>query len=120
MRKLYLAFDIGDALKIGGGRSVKYIFTDPRTGQYSLGYVISNILPNIYIFASVILFFILVIGGLTFIINAGKDNPEEAAKGKKAATAAIIGFLIIFCSYWIIQIIKTVTGVDILSPKGFK
>lgn len=113
MRKL-LAFNIGKELWIkeeeGVGTGVETLGT--------LGNIISNILPNIYIFAGVVLFILLIFGGLTVIINAGKDNPEETAKGQKAITAAVIGFLIIFCSYWIIQIIKTITGVDILSPGG--
>lgn len=107
MRKL-LAFNIGEQLWVKEGKGVETLGT--------LGNIISNILPNIYIFAGVVLFILLIFGGLTFIINAGKDNPEEAAKGKKAATAAIIGFLIIFCSYWIIKIIETVTGLNIFSP----
>lgn len=110
MKEVFAVVDIGQALKIGPTESVKSLGT--------LGDIISNILPSIYIFAGVILFILLIFGGLTVIINAGKDDPEATAKGQKAITAAVIGFLIIFCSYWIIQIIKTVTGVDILSPGG--
>ena len=107
MRKL-LAFNIGEQLWIKEGRGVETLGT--------LGNIISNILPNIYIFSGVVLFILLIFGGLTVIINAGKDNPEETAKGQKAITTAVIGFLIIFCSYWIIRIIEVVTGVDIFSP----
>jgi hypothetical protein len=49
------------------------------------------------------------------IMGAGQDNPEAAAKGKQAATSAVIGFIIIFAAYWIIQIIETVTGLNILN-----
>ena len=51
-------------------------------------------------------------------MGAGEDNPEKAKKGKQAITAALIGFMIIFCSYWIIKIIEIITGVSILNP-GF-
>ena len=111
MKKL-LTFNIGEQLWIkeerGVGTGVKTLGT--------LGNIISNILPNIYIFAGVVLFILLIFGGLTVIINAGKDDPEATAKGQKAITAAVIGFLIIFCSYWIIRIIEVVTGVNIFSP----
>ncbi len=77
----------------------------------SIGELISAILPNIYVIAGVILFFLMVGGGLMIVVSAGQDNPEGAAKGKKAVTSALIGFLIIFASYWIMQIIQTVTGI---------
>lgn len=101
-----LAFNIGEAL-----------FEEHLglTTSMTLGEIISNILPNIYILAGVILFFLLVGGGLMFIVGTGQENPEGAAKGGKAITAALIGFLIIFASYWIIQIIKIITGIDFLS-----
>lgn len=113
-----LAFDIGEELQIGGGRSVKDIFTDPVTKEASLGYFISSILPNIYVFASIILFFLLIGGGLMVIFSAGQENPEGTANGKKAITAALVGFLIIFASYWIIQIIEVITGIDIFGGGG--
>lgn len=105
-----LAFNIGEAL-FGEHPGL--------TKETSLGDIISNVLPNIYILAGVILFFLLIGGGLMFIFSAGQENPEGAGQGKKAITAALVGFLIIFASYWIIQIIEVVTGVDILKPKGF-
>lgn len=104
-----LAFDIGEAL------FEEHAGLSPKT---TLGEIISNILPNIYILAGVILFFLLIGGGLMFIFSAGQENPEGAAKGKKAITAALVGFLIIFASYWIIQIVEVITGIDILKPKG--
>jgi len=106
-----LAFKIGEELWI----------REPAYGVETLGTlgdIITNILPNIYVFSGIILFFLLIGGGLMFIISAGQQNPEGAGKGKQAITAALIGFLIIFASYWIIQIIQIVTGLDILGGGG--
>ena len=75
--------------------------------------LITQILPNAYIFASIILLFFLVGGGLLMITSAG--NPERSQTGQKAITSSLIGFLVIFASYWIIQIIQVLTGVPILS-----
>lgn len=96
-----LDFNIGEALF---GRHTGL------TTSTTLSDFVSNVLPNIYILASVILFFFLIGGGLMFIVSAGQENPEGAAKGKQAVTAALIGFLIIFASYWIMQIVQKVTG----------
>lgn len=86
---------------------------DVYSGLTSLGELISAILPNVYVIASLILFFLLFLGGFGFLINAGKD-PEEMNKASKSITIAILGFLIIFASYWIIQIIEILTGINIL------
>jgi hypothetical protein len=74
---------------------------------------ISSILPNIYIISGILLLIYLVFGGFMIISSAG--NPDDASKGKQVVTNAIMGFIIIFASYWIIQIIEIITGIQILS-----
>jgi hypothetical protein len=76
--------------------------------------LIAKILPNAYIIAGLILFIYTIAGGFMIISSAG--NPEATKEGQKIITNAIIGFVVIFCSYWIIQIIEIVTGVQILAP----
>jgi len=89
---------------------------DNTTGYNSVGELISTILPNIYVVASVILFILILAGGFAVISSAG--NPEKKAKGSKAITGAVIGYLLIFISFWIIRLIEFLTGVPIFSP-GF-
>lgn len=108
-----LVFDIGEEFKLGGEEGIR-----GATGYSSIGELITAILPNIYVAASLILFFLLIGGGLMFMISAGRENPEGAATGKKAITAALIGFILIFASYWLIQIIEVVTGIQIFNPEG--
>jgi len=106
----YLAqgIDIGEAFKIGG-ESIK-----DKPGYGSIGAFVSRILPNVFILAAIILFFLIIFGGFSIITSAG--DPEKAKEGKQALTAALIGFLVIFASYWIIQIIEVLTGVNLLNP----
>ena len=80
------------------------------------GALISIILKNVYVVAGLLFFALLIFGGISIILGAGGGDPKKAGQGKKAATAAVIGFLIIFASYWIIQIIEVLTGIDILNP----
>jgi len=101
-----LGFDLGDALKLNPEQPVKEVFPD-------LGTLVSTILPNILMIAGVILFFLIIAGGFMVVSSAG--NAEKTDKGKQAITGAIIGFVIIFASYWIIQIIEIITGVNILN-----
>lgn len=108
-----LALKIGEEFWLKPGQGI-----EGAPGFGSIGEFISAILPNIYILAGVVLFFLLIGGGITVIVGAGREDPEGAARGKQAITAAIVGFIIVFASYWIVQIIEIITGIDILGGGG--
>lgn len=112
-------------LQIPGGKGVDIgrdflLGTGGRIGNLSnyssVSELISSILPNIYIIAGIILLFLII--GAGFAIMSSTNDPQKKGQGGKALTAAIVGFLILFASYWIIQIIETITGVPILSNKS--
>lgn len=97
-------YNLGDMLDFQG---------DSASNTYSgAGSLVNNILPNVYIAGGIVIFFMILFGGFTIIANAG--NKDKIADGSKTITSAIIGLLVLFGSYWIIQIIQTVTGVNIL------
>jgi len=81
----------------------------------TIGDLVNVILPNVYMLAGVGLFILLLYGGFGIIMGAGNDDPKQAAQGRQAVTMAIIGFLIIFASYWIVGIIEKLTGVSIFN-----
>ncbi len=82
----------------------------------SFGDFFQHILSPIYVLAGIIMLFLLIFGGLSVIMGAGKQESGQIQKGQKAITAAVIGFIIIVGSYFIIQLIEVVTGVNILKP----
>lgn len=83
----------------------------------TLGSLITTLLPNVYMIAGVILFILLIFGGFTYIVSAGQQKPEGVQQGRNAIGAALIGFLLIFASWWIIQIIEVITGIEIFEPE---
>lgn len=97
-----------------------YIKPDQKITQapqfQTTGALISIILKNVYMAAGVFLLFLLIFGGISIILGAGGGDPKKAGQGQKAITAAIGGFFLIFASYWIIQLITYLTGIQILSP----
>lgn len=98
-------FNLGDKLKFQGSTA---------NSEYSgAGSLINNILPNVYIAGGVVIFFMILVGGFTIISNAG--NADKIKDGTKTITSAIMGLLVLFGSYWIIQIIQVITGVSILN-----
>jgi hypothetical protein len=46
---------------------------------------------------------------------AGAADKESQDKGKKMITSSLTGFLIIFLSYWIAQILQFIFKINILS-----
>jgi len=98
-------FDLGSKLFFQG--------TAASTQYKDTSSLINNILPNVYIAAGIIIFFMIVLGGFTMIANAGDSHKMD--DGKKTITSALVGLLVVFASYWIIQIIQVVTGLQILN-----
>lgn len=89
-------YDSGTNFKFSGG---------------TLGDVISSLIPYIYLVAGLSMLVMLILGGLTLMTAAGDPAKTKAGYGK--ITSGIVGFLIIFVSYFVVQIVELVFGVKI-------
>lgn len=85
-------------------------------GNSSVGPIISKALPIIIGLAGLGLLVMLISAGYTFMTSAGDAKKME--KGKQQLTFAIVGFLIVFGAYWVVQIVGVMFGTGITS--GFK
>lgn len=83
----------------------------------TLSSFIGPLIQDIFVLAGVILLILLIFGGVTFIMNAGSGDKEGMEKGKNALTMAILGFIIIFAAYWLVQIVQYITGIEIFTTK---
>jgi len=89
---------------------IKKVFPPAQKASYAtLGELISTFLPKILIFAGVIFFLMTVVAGVGVIAGAGREDPHAQEKAKSFFTNALIGLLIIFTAYWIVQLISFVT-----------
>ena len=79
------------------------------------GDFVSVVLSNAVAIAGIIMFILILVGGIGVIKGAGSNDPQSVEKGKKTLTAAIIGFAVVFTSYWIMLIIERITGLQILN-----
>src|SRR3989339_843129 len=79
----------------------------------SVGDLISSWLPNIYILGGILVLILIIASGFMWITNAGDIKKIE--ESQKILTFAIMGFVFLFASYWIIQIVQVLTGVPILN-----
>ena len=87
-----------------------------RMGAWSsltIGGIVSALLPYIFVLAGLALLLMLIFGGFQLMTSAGDPKGMEA--GKNRVMYAIIGFLIIFASFWLVQILQVIFGL----PKIF-
>ena len=85
---------------------------NPVVKYPNLGSLISALFPYIFGFAGLAFFIMLILGGITLMTAAGDPAKSKAGYGK--ISAGLIGFLIVFISYFVAQIVEVVLGVKIL------
>jgi hypothetical protein len=98
-----LAVDIGTEI----GQNVSTNYPDIAT-------LVTIILKNALTLAGVILLALIIFGGISYIAAAGDGDQKKIAAAQDTLTSALIGFLVVFLSYFIIQIVTVITGIQIL------
>lgn len=78
----------------------------------TIGDIFSDLLKYIYPAAGLILLVMLIVGGLGLMTSAGNADKTKASYGK--ITNALIGFLIIFISYFVVQLVEMIFGIKII------
>ncbi len=77
--------------------------------------LISRLLPNIMALSGIIFFLMILGGGFMMIKNAGgSPSAQDTAKAKSAITMGVVGFLLVVSSYFILQIVQAITGVNLI------
>lgn len=74
--------------------------------------MVSGFIRLILVVAGLAFFFILVLGGVHWILSGGDKGKTEAARNQ--ITAALVGLVIVFSAWAIVQLIKTFFGVDLM------
>lgn len=79
----------------------------------SPGGIVSRVLIFLFPLAGLALFAMLVWGGFEILAKSAQSQKALDA-GKNRITAAIVGFLLLFATYWMAQIIEAVFGIVIV------
>ncbi len=87
----------------------KSIWPD-ATVQPTPSSIFNDAMPYLFSIAGLILFVMLVWGAFEIMMGAG--DPKNAESGKKRITAAVTGFILLFLSYWIGQVIQYIFGLN--------
>lgn len=105
---MYLAQD----LNLPGGQTI----TGPLpAGRFTnLASLVTNALPIVFSVAGIILLLYLLWGGFDYLSSMG--DPKKAESGQNKITNAVIGFIIIFAAFWIVQLIDYIFKLKIYTP----
>ncbi len=94
--------NLGDCLRLSDSTKVSTVYDNPA-------FLVNLLVSNLFVVAGIIFFLFLIVAGFKFI-TGGQKGAEDA---KNIITTALLGFIIMFAAYWIIQIIALLTGVVI-------
>lgn len=96
------------------------VFDTYRAGAplpQTLGRLISILLPNIMVAAGVVLFLLIIVFGFGVLKSAGATgDAQAAAKARSALTWSIVGFLLVVSSFFILEIVGIILGVNFRDP----
>lgn len=82
-----------------------------QTALSTPGGIISRVLFFAFPIAGLILFVMIFWGGFEILSGAASKKSMDA--GKQRITAAVIGFFLLFISYWLVKLVELVFGVKI-------
>lgn len=78
--------------------------------------VINNVINAALVFAGIVALVFIIYGGVQYITSNGDQAKVDNAK--KTITWAIVGLILIFLSFFIVNLISTLTGVkQITNPQ---
>ena len=90
----------------------KFINIPARGAAVEVGPIITDIVvPWVFLIAGILLLFLLILGGYALFLSTG--NEEKIKKAQGQVTNALLGFLMLFISYWVVQIVEAVLGITI-------
>lgn len=74
----------------------------------SIGELISSVLTYAFTFAGIALLLCFIWGGFQLFTSGG--DQKKVSEGKATITNALIGFVIVFVAFWIVQLFGNLLG----------
>ncbi len=81
---------------------------DFKFGGDNIGYILGQALSYVFAAAGIGLLLMIISSGFSLMMSAG--DAKKLAGGKATLTNSIIGFILVFSAFWIVQILGTVLG----------
>ena len=85
-------------------------YATPRLPQGTPGEFVSRLILFIFPIAGLLLLLYLIFGGYKYMLSRGDPKAMQEARG--AITNALLGFVIVFISFWILQLVGIIFGIE--------
>lgn len=82
----------------------------PNLKDQDIAPVLARSLLFIFPIAGFALLIYLIFGGFNYLTSGG--DPNKVAHARSIITTALIGFIIVFFSYWIVRFFAIILGLD--------
>lgn len=82
-----------------------------------LPYYLGNVIDGIFALSGIAAVILIILSGIRLLTSGG--DQFRVAKAKRSLTFAIIGFVIVLSSFFILRIISFVTGAECINALGF-
>ena len=93
--------------------SVAVAADDPKVpnpvGRQDLGGILFDVVNALLLFAGAVAVLFLIIGGFRYVVSAG--NAEQVEGAKKTIVYALLGLIVIFIAYVLVQLVQNYLGV---------
>jgi hypothetical protein len=86
-------------------------FKSPIGDLTNVGDLVSLFVKGSFVLAGIIILFFFILAGIGMISGAGQDDPKKMEQAKATMTSALIGFVVVFASYWIVKLIGSLVGI---------
>jgi hypothetical protein len=94
--------NLGDCLKLSDSTRVQEVYSDPA-------FLVNLVVRNLFFIAGIVVTLMFFFAGYKFITK-GKEGIQEA---QQLVINSLIGLLLMFSAYWIVQIIGLLTGANV-------
>lgn len=79
----------------------------------TIGGLVGGLIRIILVIAALVFFFMLVIGGVQWILSGGDKAKTESARGQ--ITAALVGLVIVFAAWAIVTLVNAFFGINLFN-----
>lgn len=77
-----------------------------------LSTIVSGLIPIFFVIALLLVLIKLIAAGFGYMTSSGDSKKVEKAQAD--LTQAIVGFFVVFTSFWLVQIVQKILGLNIL------
>jgi len=85
----------------------------PQIGSITIQSLVSGVIGLVFIAASLIFFFLLMAGGIKWMMAGG--DKEKAGEARGQLTSALIGLVVVFIAWAVSTVIGKIFGFDLLN-----